>query len=147
MAKVKLARNRADKSAYIMPVTDSVPAVRNQDIVAHLPRYTIGLTIGPTFLSASLYLFCVRWHREVLSTTRQLFGSRLYATTFILSDFACLCFIGVGGSLAAIYSDQPIGADLMVVGLAIQIGVTLVFGVSLRYLVRYVRWKDVVRKD
>jgi len=49
------------------------------------------------------------------------------AAMFMVGDFACLCFIGVGGSLATIYADQPIGVDLMITGLAVQVLFTAIF--------------------
>lgn len=54
-------------------------------------------------------------------------GPRLFATLFILGDFACLCFIGCGGSLAAIYADSPVGINLMIAGLATQVLFTAIF--------------------
>lgn len=61
---------------------------------------------------------------------------RSFSTLFILGDFLCLCFIGVGGSLAAIYADQPIGVDLMIAGLGTQILFTSIFCVVLFCLYR-----------
>lgn len=61
---------------------------------------------------------------------------KAFSTLFILGDFLCLCFIGVGGSLAAIYADQPIGVDLMIAGLGTQILFTSIFCVVLACLYR-----------
>lgn len=55
------------------------------------------------------------------------------AAMFMIGDFACLCFIGVGGSLAAIYAGQRIGVDLMITGLAVQV---LFTGIFCLFLVR-----------
>lgn len=59
---------------------------------------------------------------------------KAFSTLFIMGDFLCLCFIGVGGSLAAIYADQPIGVDLMIAGLGTQILFTSIFCVVLACL-------------
>ncbi|KAL9489428.1 hypothetical protein ACSS6W_001705 [Trichoderma asperelloides] len=56
---------------------------------------------------------------------------RLFASLFILGDFICLCFIGCGGSLAAIYDTDPIGVDLMIAGLATQVLFTTIFCILL----------------
>ncbi|OAA57116.1 RTA-like protein [Niveomyces insectorum RCEF 264] len=107
IAKIQLAHNRHNKSAYIM--------------------YIIGLTLGPTFLSSALYLSISALMRTYPIAQFGHVGSRLFATLFILGDFVCLCFIGVGGSLAAIYAFSPIGVDLMIAGLGTQILFTAIF--------------------
>ncbi|EED18725.1 conserved hypothetical protein [Talaromyces stipitatus ATCC 10500] len=114
VAKVQLAKDRSNKDGYIM--------------------YIIGLTLGPTFLSSSLYLGISALLRHYRSTCFSPIGPRSFTTLFILGDFACLCFIGVGGSLAAIYAQNPIGVDLMLAGLATQVMVTAIFCVLLLVL-------------
>lgn len=101
------------------------------------PRYIIGLTLGPTFLSSSLYLG--------ISLLQKHHGARFayispkwFATLFILGDFLCLCFIGCGGSLAAIYAWNPIGVDLMIAGLGSQVLFTAIFCIVLGVLYRRV---------
>ncbi len=93
----------------------------------HSDRYIIGLTLGPTFLSSSLYL-------SIRSLQQRYPGARVgcisptwFASLFMLGDFLCLSFIGVGGSLAAIYADNPLGVHLMIAGLAIQVLFTAIF--------------------
>ncbi|KAK9236477.1 RTA1 like protein-domain-containing protein [Lipomyces kononenkoae] len=107
VAKVLLSHNREDKNGYIM--------------------YIIGLTLGPTFLSSSLYLTIVVLQRHYPESRFAYVSPRLFAGLFILGDFICLCLIGVGGSLAAIYSDKPIGVDLMLGGLSTQVLFTAIF--------------------
>ncbi|GES64364.1 related to phospholipid-translocating ATPase [Aspergillus terreus] len=124
VAKVQLAHDRSNKNAYIM--------------------YIIGLTLGPTFLSSSLYLGISQLQRHFQSPCFSKVGPRLFTTIFILGDFACLCFIGVGGSLAAIYADKPIGIDLMMAGLGTQVLVTAIFCVVLSMLPRKL-WEEILR--
>lgn len=90
-------------------------------------RYIIGLTLGPTILSSSLYLGISKFQLRLKEARRSRIGPRLFATLFILGDFLCLCFIGVGGSLAAIYASNPIGVDLMIAGLGTQVLFTAIF--------------------
>ncbi|KAJ5900937.1 uncharacterized protein N7473_005007 [Penicillium subrubescens] len=123
VAKVQLARH-GDKNGYIM--------------------YIIGLTLGPTFLSSSLYLGISQLQRHFESTCFPNVGPQLFTTIFILGDFACLCFIGVGGSLAAIYADSPIGVDLMMAGLGTQVLVTAIFCVVLSILA-HKWWQKILR--
>ncbi|ERT02446.1 hypothetical protein HMPREF1624_00744 [Sporothrix schenckii ATCC 58251] len=116
VAKVMLAHDRLNKNGYIM--------------------YIIGLTLGPTFLSSALYLSISALLRTYPAARFRYLGPTLFSTLFILGDFLCLCFIGVGGSLAAIYADQPIGVDLMIAGLGTQILFTSIFCVVLACLYR-----------
>lgn len=99
-------------------------------------RYIIGLTLGPIFLSSSLYLAISALQRHHRTRALRPIGPRLFATLFILGDFICLCFIGVGGSLAAIYADQRIGVDLMIAGLATQVLCTALFCLLLTRIYR-----------
>ncbi|KAL6910460.1 RTA1 domain-containing protein [Trichoderma evansii] len=111
VAKVQLSHNRANKNGYIM--------------------YIIGLTLGPTFLSSSLYLGISTLQRHYRAARLAHISPRLFASLFILGDFICLCFIGCGGSLAAIYDTDPIGVDLMIAGLATQVLFTAIFCILL----------------
>jgi hypothetical protein len=65
---------------------------------------------------------------------------RLFSILFIVGDFICLCFIGIGGSLAAIYAPKPIGVDLMIAGLASQVLWTTIFWALV--MVMYFRSKN-----
>jgi hypothetical protein len=107
-------------------------------------RFIIGLTLGPTFLSSSLYLGISQLQRHFQSTCFPKVGPRLFTPIFVLGDFACLCFIGVGGSLAAIYADNPIGIDLMMAGLGTQVLVTAIFCVVLSILAHKM-WQKILR--
>lgn len=90
-------------------------------------RYIIGLTLGPTFLSSALYLSISTLQQRYPSSQLEWVSPRLFVALFILGDFICLCFIGCGGSLAAIYAENPIGVDLMIAGLAVQVLFTAIF--------------------
>ncbi|KAL6871214.1 RTA1 like domain-containing protein [Trichoderma novae-zelandiae] len=107
VAKVQLSRNRANKNGYIM--------------------YIIGLTLGPTFLSSSLYLGISALQKHYPAARVKHTTPGLFSTLFILGDFVCLCFIGCGGSLAAIFASSPVGVNLMIAGLGTQVLVTAVF--------------------
>ncbi|ATY65734.1 RTA1 domain [Cordyceps militaris] len=120
IAKVQLAHSRTNKNAYIM--------------------YIIGLTLGPTFLSSSLYLGIGGLQRRYQKARFGGIGPRWFASLFILGDFACLCFIGCGGSLAAIFAESPVGVDLMIAGLATQVLCTAVFCLLLFFIYRRVGW-------
>lgn len=131
-AKVQLSHNRANKNGYIMCAA-KIPLlfiifINNICFLTRLlSRYIIGLTLGPTFLSSSLYLGISTLQRHYKSARLARISPRLFASLFILGDFICLCFIGCGGSLAAIFDTNPIGVDLMIAGLATQVLFTAIF--------------------
>ncbi len=127
VAKAMLSHDRMNKNGYIM--------------------YIIGLTLGPTFLSSSLYLSISALLRRFPGSRQtqrccQSMGPRTFSTIFILGDFICLSFIGVGGSLAAIYADRPIGVDLMIAGLGTQILFTSIFCIVLAYIGRRIVYRE-----
>jgi hypothetical protein len=99
-------------------------------------RYIIGLTLGPTFLSSALYLNISTLQQRYSSSRFTRISPRLFASLFILGDFICLCFIGCGGSLAAIFAENPIGVDLMITGLAVQVLFTAIFCLALWVICR-----------
>jgi uncharacterized BrkB/YihY/UPF0761 family membrane protein len=66
-------------------------------------------------------------------------GPRLFATLFILGDFVCLSFIGVGGSCAAIFRESPVGVDLMIAGVGTQVLFTAIFCIVLWTIYRIAR--------
>lgn len=105
----------------------------------NVDRYIIGLTLGPTFLSASLYLSISTIQRHYPAARFRHLKPHLFATLFILGDFLSLCFIGAGGSLAAIYWWSPIGVNLMIAGLATQVLFTAIFCVLLGTIYRRIR--------
>ncbi|KAJ3497179.1 hypothetical protein NLG97_g2096 [Lecanicillium saksenae] len=120
IAKVQLSHNRFNKNGYIM--------------------YIIGLTLGPTFLSSSLYLGISSLQRQYRQARFGRVRPHWFATLFILGDFMCLCFIGCGGSLAAIFAESPVGVDLMIAGLATQVLFTAIFCLMLFFIYRRIGW-------
>lgn len=110
-----------------------------------LLRYIIGLTLGPTFLSASLYLGIKALQQQYTAASFWHIGPRLFAILFILGDFISLCFIGVGGSLAAIYAENPLGVHLMIAGLATQVLFTAIFCGALAMIYRRSWW--IIKQD
>lgn len=104
-------------------------------------RYIIGLTLGPTFLSSSLYLGISTLQRNYHGAKFRRIKPHIFATLFILGDFLCLCFIGCGGSLAAIFAENPIGVDLMIAGLAVQVLFTAIFCLLLYLIYRKIYWE------
>ncbi len=99
------------------------------------------MTLGPTFLSASLYLGIKTLQQHYSAARFWHIGPRLFATLFILGDFISLSFIGVGGSLAAIFAEDPLGVHLMIAGLATQVLFTAIFCGVLAVIYRKTRWK------
>lgn len=98
-------------------------------MVAHDLSYLICLTIGPTFLSAALYL-CLARIIIVYGTQLSRFQPRTYTVTFISCDFASLILQSIGGGITATAGDQSIsnaGVHIMVAGLALQVFSLVVF--------------------
>jgi hypothetical protein len=98
-------------------------------MVAHDLSYLICLTIGPTFLSAALYL-CLARIIVVYGTQLSRFQPRTYTVTFISCDFASLILQSIGGGITATAGDQSIsnaGVHIMVAGLALQVFSLVVF--------------------
>lgn len=116
-----------DTSCKLLPRDNSTEKATEKAAAYNISRYIIGLTLGPTFLSSSLYLGISMLQRHYTAARMKYIGPKLFATLFILGDFLCLCFIGCGGSLAAIFSDSPVGVDLMIAGLATQVLFTAIF--------------------
>ncbi|KAL7757436.1 hypothetical protein ACKLNR_011963 [Fusarium oxysporum f. sp. zingiberi] len=123
--KVQLSHNRDNKDGYIM--------------------YIIGLTLGPTFLSSALYLNISTLQQRFSSSQFTRISPRLFASLFIIGDFICLCFIGCGGSLAAIFAENPIGVDLMITGLAVQVLFTTIFCLALWAIYRRA-WHEILQE-
>lgn len=85
--------------------------------------YLICLTIGPTFLSAALYL-CLARIIVVYGTQLSRFQPRTYTVTFISCDFASLVLQSIGGGITSTAGDQSTsnaGVHIMVAGLAFQV--------------------------
>lgn len=144
VAKVQLSHSRTNKNAYIMFVALHLLVAlgrrKEKEKSNDYFRYIIGLTLGPTFLSSSLYLGISSLQRTYTAARFRYISPTWFATLFILGDFACLCFIGCGGSLAAIFAESPVGVDLMIAGLATQVLFTAIFCLLLYIISRRVGW-------
>jgi hypothetical protein len=93
-------------------------------------RYLICLTIGPAFLSASIYLSLSRIV-YIYSVSASRLRPRHYTYIFISCDLVSLILQGVGGGIAATgVSDQNqlnVGTDIMIAGLSFQVFSLLLF--------------------
>ncbi|TVY24036.1 Sphingoid long-chain base transporter [Lachnellula hyalina] len=91
--------------------------------------YLICLTIGPTLLSAALYL-CLARVIVAYGTEFSRFQPRTYTLTFISCDFASLVLQCAGGGITATSGDQATsdaGVHIMVAGLALQVSSLVLF--------------------
>ncbi|KAG4258106.1 hypothetical protein FPRO03_03061 [Fusarium proliferatum] len=106
--KVQLSHNRDNKDGYIM------------------------YTLSHLFVIVLMRMSSNGYEQQRYSSSRfTRISPRLFASLFILGDFICLCFIGCGGSLAAIFAENPIGVNLMITGLAVQVLFTAIFCLAL----------------
>jgi len=91
--------------------------------------YLIPLTIGPAFLSGSIYLCLVRIivvYGDHVSRLRP----RTYAILFMCSDFISLLLQAIGGAISATANDRSTGNTgryIMIAGLSFQVVSLLVF--------------------
>lgn len=91
--------------------------------------YIIGLTIGPAFLSASIYL-CLARIVGVYGQHLSRFRPKTYTKIFIGCDFFSLVLQAAGGGMAASASDNASaqnGINIMIAGLAFQVVSLTVF--------------------
>ena len=91
--------------------------------------YLIPLTIGPAFLSGSIYI-CLGRIVTVNGLHLSRFSPKTYAITFVGCDVFSLILQAAGGALAAeanTKSDENIGADIMIAGLSFQVFSLLLF--------------------
>ncbi|PNS15307.1 hypothetical protein CAC42_5478 [Sphaceloma murrayae] len=85
--------------------------------------YLVCLTIGPAFMSASIYL-CLS--RIVVAYGEDIapFRPSTYTITFICCDIVSLVLQSAGGAIASTANDKKgsdVGVDVMIVGLAFQV--------------------------
>lgn len=94
------------------------------------------LTIGPAFLTASIYL-CLGRIVIVYGQNISRFSPKFYTLTFVICDFISLLLQAVGGALAATQdaSDPSrTGVDIMIGGLAFQVvSLTIFIGLSMEF--------------
>lgn len=93
----------------------------NQFIDKPFFMYVIALTLGPAFLSASIYL-CLARIVVVYGEGSSAFKPRFYTITFIICDIISLVLQAVGGALAASSAaDEKLGEHIMLAGLSFQV--------------------------
>ena len=103
--------------------------------------YLVGLTIGPAFYSAALYISISRiiaLYGNGLSIVRP----RIITVTFIGCDLISLILQAAGGALASIADtdkDADTGVNIMIAGLATQVAATTVFGFVCLHLMWAIR--------
>jgi RTA1 like protein len=93
-----------------------------------MDRSLVTLTIGPAFLSASIYLTLARII-PIYSSTLSRFKPRTYTILFITSDFIALLLQAAGGAIASLANTnnvEKIGINIMLAGVSWQ-----VFGLGL----------------
>lgn len=91
--------------------------------------YLIGLTIGPAFYSAAIYL-CFSRIVKVYGDNLSLLRPKIVTIIFITGDFLSLVLQAAGGALASTaetQEDNDMGVNIMIAGLAIQVAVTTIF--------------------
>ncbi|KIW23368.1 uncharacterized protein PV07_11575 [Cladophialophora immunda] len=85
--------------------------------------YLIGLTIGPAFLTAAIYL-CLSRIITIYALELSLLKPRTIATLFVACDFVSLLLQATGGAIASTADDDAsnqTGIDIMIAGLASQV--------------------------
>lgn len=103
----------------------------NPFIDVNFIMYLCCLTIAPAFLTASIYL-CLSRIVVIYSETAARFKPRTYTFFFIFCDIVSLTLQGAGGGVAATattISVDNLGKNLLIAGLAFQVGSQSVFAV------------------
>jgi hypothetical protein len=92
-------------------------------------RYLVCLTIGPAFLSASIYL-CLARIVVVFGEGISRFRPAIYTITFICCDFFSLLLQAAGGAIASganTPSQDQMGINIMIAGLSTQVASLVLF--------------------
>ncbi|KAK6005243.1 hypothetical protein QM012_008022 [Aureobasidium pullulans] len=101
--------------------------------------YLVCLTIGPAFLTASIYL-CLGRIVIVYGKNISRFSPRFYTITFVICDFISLLLQAVGGALAATQDatdPSRTGVNVMIAGLAFQVvSLTIFIALSMEFAYR-----------
>jgi hypothetical protein len=91
--------------------------------------YLIGLTIGPAFLTASIYL-CLGRIITLFAVELSLLSPRAITLIFVCCDFISLLLQAVGGAIASTSdteADNQTGVNVMIAGLASQVISLVIF--------------------
>jgi len=92
-------------------------------------RYLVCLTIGPAFLSASIYL-CLARIVVIFGERISRFRPAFYTITFICCDFISLLLQAAGGAIASganTPSQDQMGINIMIGGLSTQVASLVLF--------------------
>ena len=92
-------------------------------------RYLVCLTIGPAFLSASIYL-CLARIVVIFGESIARFRPAFYTVTFICCDFFSLLLQAAGGAIASganTPSQNQTGINIMIAGLSTQVASLALF--------------------
>ena len=109
---------------------------KNQFII-----YLVGLTIGPAFFSAAIYLSISRII-VIYGNDLSLLRPRTLTTLFIGCDLISLILQAAGGAIASLadtQADNDMGVNIMIAGLSTQVACTTVFGIICLHLMWAVR--------
>ncbi|KAI9731475.1 MAG: hypothetical protein M1835_003523, partial [Candelina submexicana] len=91
--------------------------------------YLVCLTIGPAFISASIYL-CLARIIVVYGESLSFLKPRTYTITFMSCDLFSLVLQAIGGGMASnakVHSDEQTGINIMIAGLSTQVFSLLLF--------------------
>lgn len=93
--------------------------------------YLVGLTIGPAFYSAAIYLSISRII-TMFGETFSWFKPRTVTLAFIGFDVVSLILQSAGGAIASMAEDgdkktSDLGVNIMIAGLAVQVAATTAF--------------------
>jgi len=112
--------------------------------------YLVGLTIGPAFLSASIYL-CLGRIITVFGTGLSLLKPKLITWLFVSCDLVSLILQSVGGAITSVSDDadgHQLGVDIMMAGLWSQvISLSIFIIVCSQFAFRVVRNPSKVNPD
>ena len=103
--------------------------------------YLVGLTIGPAFFSAALYLSISRI-MVIYGNDLSFLKPRTLTTLFIGCDLISLILQAAGGAIASMadtQADNDMGVNIMIAGLSTQVASTTVFGIICLHLMWAVR--------
>jgi hypothetical protein len=105
--------------------------VKSTSLIYPQTRYLIGLTIGPAFFSASIYL-CLSRIVYIYSASTSRIRPKYYTYVFISCDLVSLILQGAGGGIAATagpgnLTQANLGTNIIIAGLSFQVFSLLLF--------------------
>ena len=91
--------------------------------------YIYAITLGPTFISAAIYL-CLSRIVVVYDEGISSFKPRTYSICFMIGDFLALSLQGAGGGMVQVEETQDIGLRVLIAGLGFQVLSLTVFALA-----------------